>query len=321
MELSFWVDLVALLLIFLGAWRGYREGIFVASANLLGLVFSLVLAFWLYQPLADFLLKYWSIPIGVMNIFSFLLIAFVTDGMITAGVLLFGNSYSTQLNLPHVSRWIGIVPGVISSFITLTYLAAVVSVMPLEHPFKVAVTEAATTRQLIQLAHQSGLPINQLVGPAIKDLSQLFTVQPGSSEMVELGFVVQDPEIASNEEEEMLRLVNQERAKEGISPLVMDQSLRNLARSHSLDMYQRGYFSHYTPEGKDPFDRMKEHDISYMAAGENLALAPSVDMAHNGLMNSPGHRRNIMDPNYHKVGIGAYKHSRYGIMFSQEFTD
>ena len=91
----------------------------------------------------------------------------------------------------------------------------------------------------------------------------------------------------------MLELVNQERIKVGVRPVVMDESLRDLARDHSLDMYQRGYFSHFTPEGKDPFDRMEEHGISYLAAGENLALAPTVAMAHTGLMNSPGHKRNI----------------------------
>ena len=103
--------------------------------------------------------------------------------------------------------------------------------------------------------------------------------------------------------------------------MIMDESLRDLARDHSLDMYQRGYFSHYTPEGKDPFDRMEEHGISYLAGGENLALAPTVAMAHTGLMNSPGHKRNILDPKYHKIGIGAYQDPRYGIMFSQEFTN
>lgn len=321
MDWSVWVDVAIIFFIIIGGWRGYREGVFVASANLIGLVVSLLLGFWLYGYLASFLLQYWTIPIGLMNIFSFLLIAFVADGLITAAVLLIGNKYGRRLALTELTRWTGVIPGIGSAVITLAYLVAVISGMPLEHPIKVAVTQASASGPLIELTNQSGLPVDKLVGPAIQDLSQLFTVQPGSSEMVDLGFVVQDPELTSVAEEQMLALVNQERQKEGARPLVMDESLRKLARSHSLDMYQRGYFSHHTPEGKDPFDRMKEFNIDYMAAGENLALAPTVEMAHEGLMNSPGHRRNILDPNYHKVGIGAYQHPRYGIMFSQEFTD
>lgn len=318
---SIWIDIVILFFIILGAWRGYKEGIFVASANLAGLIFSLLLGFWLYQPLADFLLTYWSIPLGVMNIFSFLLIAFIADGAITALVLLAGNRYGLRLTKFPLSQYAGIIPGIASSVITMAYLIAVIGGMPLEHPIKTTISGAKLSQPLENVTRIAGLPVDELVTPAIQDLSQLFTVQPGSSEMVELGFMVQNPEVAASEEEEMLRLVNIERQKAGVGVLVMDESLRELARMHSLDMYQRGYFSHHTPEGKDPFDRMKAHNIEYMAAGENLALAPTVDMAHTGLMNSPGHKRNILDPNYNKVGIGAYKHPRYGIMFSQEFTD
>ncbi len=101
----------------------------------------------------------------------------------------------------------------------------------------------------------------------------------------------------------------------------MDEQLRSVARAHSRDMFVRGYFSHYTPESKDPFDRLKDANIAYLAAGENLALAPTLPTAHTGLMNSPGHRRNILDPNYHRVGIGAYQSARYGMMFSQEFSN
>jgi uncharacterized protein YkwD len=101
----------------------------------------------------------------------------------------------------------------------------------------------------------------------------------------------------------------------------MDMQLRKLARSHSLDMFQRGYFSHYTPDGLSPFDRMNAANIEYTYAGENLALAPSTDLAMQGLMNSPGHRANILNPNFNKIGIGAIDGGIYGIMFSQEFTN
>src|SRR5690606_26497034 len=193
--------------------------------------------------------------------------------------------------------------------------------LPIEHPIKTSVTNSVSAKPLIALVEQTGLPVNELVTPALSDLSQLFTVEPGSDEMDELGFTVQSPEIDSVAENELLELVNKERIKVGVSPVVMDESLRRLARNHSLDMFTRGYFSHYTPEGKDPFDRMEEHNISYLAAGENLALAPTVKMAHTGLMNSPGHKRNILDPKYDKVSTCAYSDTRYGIMFSQEFTD
>jgi uncharacterized protein YkwD len=66
---------------------------------------------------------------------------------------------------------------------------------------------------------------------------------------------------------------------------------------------------------------MDKANIKYMLAGENLALAPDVEIAHNGLMNSPGHRANILNSDYGKVGIGCMDGGMYGKMFSQEFTN
>jgi uncharacterized protein YkwD len=86
-------------------------------------------------------------------------------------------------------------------------------------------------------------------------------------------------------------------------------------------MFKTGYFSHYTPEGLSPFDRMTEADIIFTYAGENLALAPSEALAMKGLMQSPGHKANILSNNFHRVGIGVLDGGIYGEMFCQEFTD
>jgi uncharacterized protein YkwD len=66
---------------------------------------------------------------------------------------------------------------------------------------------------------------------------------------------------------------------------------------------------------------MDKAKIKYSQAGENLALAPDVEIAHNGLMNSPGHRANILTPEFKKVGIGCLAGGTHGKMFSQEFTN
>ena len=86
-------------------------------------------------------------------------------------------------------------------------------------------------------------------------------------------------------------------------------------------MFARGYFSHYTPEDKDPFERMREANVKFRAAGENLALAPTLQIAHTGLMNSPGHRENILRPAFGRVGIGILDGGRRGLMVSQEFRN
>jgi uncharacterized protein YkwD len=119
----------------------------------------------------------------------------------------------------------------------------------------------------------------------------------------------------------MLDLVNAERFANGLQPLVLDPELTEVARRHSADMFARGYFAHDTPEGLTPFDRMKESKVNFLTAGENLALAPTLSIAHRGLMNSPGHRANILRPQFGRVGIGIMDGGMRGLMVSQEFRN
>jgi uncharacterized protein YkwD len=112
-----------------------------------------------------------------------------------------------------------------------------------------------------------------------------------------------------------------QKEKRGLQPLKSDPELTNVARNHSRDMFERGYFSHYTPEGKDPFDRMKAANVQFVAAGENLALGQTLPICHQGLMNSPGHRANILRPNYNRLGIGILDGGIHGLMISQEFRN
>ncbi|MEW6726083.1 MAG: CAP domain-containing protein [Bacillota bacterium] len=123
----------------------------------------------------------------------------------------------------------------------------------------------------------------------------------------------------SADELKMLELVNKERAANGLKPLAMDPQLVKLARMKAQDMIDNRYFAHESPTYGSPFDMMRKYGVTYRAAGENLAGASTVDSAHTNLMNSPGHRANILSPNYTKVGIGVVNGGPYGKMFVQMF--
>lgn len=122
------------------------------------------------------------------------------------------------------------------------------------------------------------------------------------------------------EESRMVSLVNQERAKAGVPPLVPDPQLTTLARMKSLDMIDNHYFGHISPVYGSPFDMLDRAGIRYRTAGENIAGARTVEQAHTNLMNSPGHRANILDPSYQLVGIGIVDGGPYGKMFTQLFV-
>jgi uncharacterized protein YkwD len=101
----------------------------------------------------------------------------------------------------------------------------------------------------------------------------------------------------------VLTLVNQARADAGCGALTTDPALAAVARAHSADMRDRGYFSHTTPEGLSPFDRARAAGVGY-ARAENIAQGqPDAAAVVQAWMNSAGHRANILDCSLAKLGV------------------
>lgn len=123
----------------------------------------------------------------------------------------------------------------------------------------------------------------------------------------------------ASEVQTALNLVNADRKAQGLQALTFNSSLAKVADTYAKTMIERGFFSHYTPEGQSPFDRMKAAGIAYTYAGENLAINNSVQAAEKAFMNSAGHRANILNTNYTQIGIGV-RHAANGSTYVvQEF--
>lgn len=117
----------------------------------------------------------------------------------------------------------------------------------------------------------------------------------------------------------ILQLANAERAKVGAKPLTASTDLNKLASMKSKDIVDNNYFSHQSPTYGSPFDMMKTYGISYMYAGENLAINNDADAAHNAWMNSEGHKRNILNPDFTELGVGLYPKGNGSYAYTQMF--
>lgn len=124
----------------------------------------------------------------------------------------------------------------------------------------------------------------------------------------------------SEEERLMLSLVNEERAKAGLAPLSADLAMSDVAVLKSEDMAQNHYFSHQSPIYGSPFDMMDRFGIRYRTAGENIACNRDTQAAHAALMASEGHRQNILNAGYTRIGIGIVDGGPCGKMFTQLFA-
>ncbi|EML9210687.1 sporulation protein [Clostridioides difficile] len=122
-------------------------------------------------------------------------------------------------------------------------------------------------------------------------------------------------------QKEVVDLVNIERAKAGLNPLTLDSSISNVATKKSQDMIDNNYFSHNSPTYGSPFDMLKKFGISYKTAGENIAMGQKTPKeVVNAWMNSEGHRKNIMNPNFSKIGVGVAQKSVGSIYWTQIFV-
>lgn len=113
-------------------------------------------------------------------------------------------------------------------------------------------------------------------------------------------------ELKTGFEFQLFDLTNSARVIRGLSILTYDDAVSNTARKHSEDMAIHNYFSHENLKGKSPFDRLEDDGLTFTFAGENLAYGQTSSIfAHEGLMNSMGHRKNILNADYRNLGVGT----------------
>lgn len=161
-------------------------------------------------------------------------------------------------------------------------------------------------------------PTNQ---PApTKQPAQTTTAQPEQQQPVtetQPTATTQSTSALSVYEQKVVDLTNQERAKNGLPALKVDLTLSKMAREKSRDMSANGYFSHTSPTYGSPFDMMKKYGISYRYAGENIAMGQRTpEEVVKAWMNSEGHRKNILSPNFNYIGVGYVSEGNY---WTQEF--
>jgi len=121
-------------------------------------------------------------------------------------------------------------------------------------------------------------------------------------------------------EDQVVTLVNNERAKHGLTKLTKNWQLARVARYKSQDMASKNYFSHTSPTYGSPFTMMQNFGISFSAAGENIAMGQQTPQAvMNAWMNSAGHKANILSAVYSQIGVGMAKNSKGVLYWTQDF--
>ena len=152
------------------------------------------------------------------------------------------------------------------------------------------------------IAHRYGLDYQELMrlNPTVKPLN----MQIGSNIRLKAGGTGTQAK-PGDFEAQVVDLVNQERGRAGLKHLNMRDDLNKVAETKSQDMVSKGYFSHQSPTYGSPFNMLKQFGISYRTAGENIAQGQRTPgEVMDSWMKSPGHRQNILNPQFDSIGVG-----------------
>jgi len=159
----------------------------------------------------------------------------------------------------------------------------------------------------IAVRHQVGLDELIRANPQIQNPALIF---PGQMINIPRGAEFRDFE------REVVRLVNVERRQRGLRELEENWEVSRVARFKSQDMIDNNYFAHNSPVFGTPFQMLRNFGIAFNTAAENIAFGQRTPReVVNSWMNSAGHRRNILDPNFRQIGVGVARNPRNGQLF------
>ncbi|TCK80605.1 CAP domain-containing protein [Albibacterium bauzanense] len=314
------ISIILIIILLLSTVNGITRGFILSFTSLLSWLGSLLLMIFLYPYVVDFLKRIMEDNLWIMPFAVF--ISLIVTGLFMS--LLF-NQFLRFIPIKAHDNLVNKIAGVFPGAITGLLYAALLSLLLLILPLSERISNETRNSKIVQQLTLGLDKVENRLKPGFKETisqtMQMTTIEEGSKETLKLPFSVKFPKVREPLEKEMLNMINVERKAHGLAPLEVDSRLTNVARDHSRDMFTRSYFSHISPEGLSPFDRIRKANILFLTAGENLALAQTIPIAHEGLMNSPGHRANILNPSFRRVGIGVLDGGIYGLMITQEFKN
>jgi uncharacterized protein YkwD len=315
------VDILLVVIVLVGAWTGWARGFVFSALDLLTLAASLAAAFIGWREVTDWAataapaLGVWIAPLSFVGIF--LLVHFILG----TAILRLSRRMPRALHANVGNKLLGVLPGAVNGAMHAVVAAVLLLTLPLGARVGTWSHDSDLAGRFAAPAEWVEVQLAPIFNPVVQRTMQALMVKPDSRESLQLRFQVTNAAPRPDLESRMLDMVNAERRAAGLKPVKADPELTQVARAHSRDMFARGYFSHVSPDGHDLGDRMQRAKVGYLAAGENLALAPTLFSAHGGLMHSPGHRANILRPQFGRLGVGILDGGTRGLMVTQAFRN
>jgi uncharacterized protein YkwD len=299
----------------------YRSGFIIPLANLLTFCLSLLSALLVFSPLSILLSVFLGFSKPLADVSGFLLAFFAF--FIPLHLIIVKLSHQVFTSKKRSTHLLDKPPGlktaIVGSTIWLVLIASLYNLLPV-NPFA---NETASSKLSIQIAKAAiafdarpKKSLEQKIDSSLESIEdkEIIAVKPNIP-----------PDAAKQydgaAELEMLRLVNDERRKHGLDALVLDSKLRDVARSHSMDMVRGNFFNHVSPRTGTIGDRLQANQIFYLFVSENLAYSTDVTTANKDILLSKAHHDSLMSQRFGKIGIGVVDCGMHGCMITQIVTN
>lgn len=320
------IDVVALLLLGLLLVRGWSRGFVREGMDLVGLVLGTVLAFRLAPAVGSVV----AALSGTSDEAARLIGGTMVLVAVGIGAALLTRVIEGRFRLPGlnlVNRAGGAGLAAAWGLFLATLVLTVGVVLPMPAAIAEQLDSSAVTRTLTDpdgLAQEvfTGLAGDRIVAGVLRlrELVGSRSVVIGPGERVELAAAAPDDlEDDPAATRRIFDLLNEARVENGLAALAWSDALGAVAVGHATEMYLEGYFAHESPVTGDVGDRLVAAGVPFSVAGENLALAAMADEVHDGLMESPGHRANILGETFRSAGVAVIA-GPLGLMTVQVFT-
>lgn len=316
-----WIDALILLVFVFYVYEDYHRGFLRLVADLMGLVLAFVVAVIYYADLAVFIVKNSHLALDSVRPLSFLFIWAIVQVIFFIITKLISRQTPITIKESVWNKYLAIIPAMIKGVLFITIIMILVVAMPIDQQKKKFFTESGIGQLTLSYAVKGEAQLEQIFGGAANYAIATQGAYQAKDEATMLKFSTTNMTIDLVAEKYILDKVNEERAKVGGSALTVDPLIRNVARAHARDMLIRGYFAHDSLDGETLFMRYSNANVSFISAAENIALAPSQELVHLGLMNSEKHKRNMLAPEYTRVGIGVLNAGQYGLMVVEDFAN
>jgi uncharacterized membrane protein required for colicin V production len=306
--------------------RGWVRGFTREAMDLVGLILGIALAFRFSGPLGDGLAEW----LGISPEFGRLAGGFAIFLLVGVGASIGAHYLQKVFTLPGLALTHRLFGGGLALawalFVAILMLSLVV-VIPLPDSVDEQIAESSVASALTDPDAFPQRMFNTVAGDRVLEALLNLDRLVGREKIIleddeTLALPPADPgDLRSDAKaaEEIFELVNRARIDEGLDPLAWSAPLAIVGEGHATEMYLEGYFSHTSPVTGAVADRMADAGIPYVIVGENLALAATARTVHQGLVDSPGHRANIVGPGFTRLGVGVVK-GPLGLMVVQVFS-